>query len=348
MVPLPRLPDGDAVKVAVVGVGYWGPNIVRNLQHVEVCEGVVAFDLDESRLKGIARNYPSTTLATDLDEVLSDPDVGAVIVATPVITHADLARRILDAGKSVLVEKPLAATSAEAQDVVEAARSRGLLAMAGHTFLYSPPVQAVARLIREGVLGTPLYVQSSRVNLGIHRSDIDVLWDLAPHDLSILWSWLGEHPVRVSATGRSSNGGAADVAFLDLEYPSGCLANVHLSWLAPTKVRRMTLVGSRRMVVYEDTNTEEPIRIYDSGAEPPDPDDMNAPGGSFTWTYRTGDVVAPRLDSWEPLKAELEDVLSRVARGETPDEREEAAVKVVATIEAAERSLVQSGLPVDV
>jgi predicted dehydrogenase len=336
------------MKVAVVGVGYWGPNIVRNLQHVDVCEAVVAFDLDESRLKGIARHYPSTTLATDLDQVLADPGVGAVIVATPVVTHAELAHRVLDAGKSVLVEKPLAATASEARGVVEFARSRGLLAMAGHTFLYSPPVQAVARLIREGVLGVPLYVQSSRVNLGIHRSDIDVLWDLAPHDLSILWSWLGEHPVRVSAMGRSSNGGAADVAFLDLEYPSGCLANVHLSWLAPTKVRRMTLVGSRRMVVYEDTNTEEPIRIYDSGAEPPDPDDMNAPGGPFTWTYRTGDVVAPRLDSWEPLKAELDDFLSRVARGETPDEREEAAVAVVATIEAAERSLAQSGLPVDV
>jgi predicted dehydrogenase len=342
------LGSGAPVKVAVVGVGYWGPNIVRNLQHVDVCEGVVAFDLDESRLKGISRHYPSTTLAGDLDQILRDPDVGAVVVATPVVTHADVATQVLEAGKSVLVEKPLAATSSEARAVVDLARSRGLLAMAGHTFLYSPPVQAVARLIREGVIGTPLYVQSSRVNLGIHRSDIDVLWDLAPHDLSILWSWLGEHPVRVSAVGRSSSGGAADVVFLDLEYPSGCLANVHLSWLAPTKVRRMTLVGSRRMVVYEDTNADEPIRIYDSGAEPPDPDDLTAPGSSFQWTYRTGDVVSPRLDSWEPLKVELEDFLSRVARGEGPDEREEAAIQVVAAIEAAERSLAQNGLPVDV
>jgi predicted dehydrogenase len=334
------------MKVGVIGVGYWGPNIVRNLLQIDVCEQVVAFDLDESRLKGIARHYPSTVVATELDDVLGDPDVQAVVVATPVVTHAPLASRVLEAGKSVLVEKPLAATSSEARSMVDLARERGLLVMAGHTFLYSPPVQAVARLIREGVVGTPLYVQSSRVNLGIHRSDIDVVWDLAPHDLSILWSWLNEHPVRVSAVGRSSNGGAADVAFLDLEYPSGCLANIHLSWLAPTKMRRMTLVGSRRMIVYEDTNTEEPVRIFDSGAEPPDPDDLNAPGGSFTWTYRTGDVVSPRLDSWEPLRAELEDFLSRVARGETPDEREAAAVGVVATIEAAERSLEQGGLPV--
>jgi predicted dehydrogenase len=287
-------------------------------------------------------------VATELEEILGDPDVRAVIVATPVVTHAELAGRALEAGKSVLVEKPLAATSSEARSMVDLARERGLLVMAGHTFLYSPPVQAVARLIREGIVGQPLYVQSSRVNLGIHRSDIDVIWDLAPHDLSILWSWLNEHPVRVSAMGRSSNGQAADVAFLDLEYPSGCLANVHLSWLAPTKMRRMTLVGSRRMVVYEDTNTEEPVRIFDSGAEPPDPDDLNAPGGSFTWTYRTGDVVSPRLDSWEPLRAELEDFLSRVARDERPDEREEAAIGVVATIEAAERSLEQGGIPVAV
>jgi predicted dehydrogenase len=334
------------MKVGVIGVGYWGPNIVRNLLQIDVCEQVVAFDLDESRLKGIVRHYPSTVVATELDDVLGDPDLQAVIVATPVVTHAALAGRALEAGKSVLVEKPLAATSAEARSMVDLASERGLLVMAGHTFLYSPPVQAVARLIHEGIVGKPLYVQSSRVNLGIHRSDIDVVWDLAPHDLSILWSWLHEHPTRVSAVGRSSSGGAADVAFLDLEYPSGCLANVHLSWLAPTKMRRMTLVGSRRMVVYEDTNTEEPVRIFDSGAEPPDPDDLNAPGGSFTWTYRTGDVVSPRLDSWEPLRAELEDFLSRVAHGETPDEREAAAVGVVATIEAAERSLEQGGLPV--
>ena len=336
------------MKIAVVGVGYWGPNIVRNLHHIDICEQVVAYDIDESRLKGIARHYPATSLSMDLQEILGDPEVTAVVIATPVVTHAELAREALAAGKNVLVEKPLAATSEEAREIVSMARREGLLVMAGHTFLYSPPVQAVERLIREGALGRPLYVQSSRVNLGIHRSDIDVVWDLAPHDLSILWAWLGEHPVTVSAIGRSSNGRAADVAFLDLEYPSGCLANVHLSWLAPTKVRRMTLVGSRRMVVYEDTSTEEPIRIYDSGADPPDPDDLNAPSGPFTWTYRTGDVVSPRLDSWEPLKAELEDFLGRVVRGETPDQREEAAVQVVAAIEAAERSLAEGGRPVSV
>lgn len=334
------------MKVGVVGVGYWGPNIIRNLQYIDACEQIVALDLDEGRLKGIVRLYPSTCVAKNLDEILNDPEVGAMVVATPVATHAQLATRALEAGKSVLVEKPLAVTSSQARSLVDLARARGLFLMAGHTFLYSPPVQAVASLIREGAIGEPLYVQSSRVNLGIHRSDIDVVWDLAPHDLSILWSWLNEHPVSVSAVGRSSNGGAVSVAFLHLVYPSGCLANVELSWLAPTKVRRMTLVGSRRMVVYEDTNTDEPVRIFDSGADPPDPDDLKATTGSFTWTYRTGDVVSPRLDSWEPLRAELEDFLSRTARGEVPGEREEAAIAIVATIEAVERSLNQGGQPV--
>ncbi len=334
------------MKVAVVGVGYWGPNLVRNLHQIDACEQVIACDLDESRLKGIVRHYPSTAVARDLDQVLSDPGIGAVVIATPVKTHAELAAKALEAGKSVLVEKPLAISSSAARSLVDLARARRLLIMAGHTFLFSPPVQRVKRLIEAGEIGAPLYVHSSRVNLGIHRSDVNVVWDLAPHDLSILWSWLGEHPESVSAVGRSRDGSPADVAFLDLSYPSGCLANLHLSWLAPTKVRRMTLVGSRRMVVYEDTNIEEPLRIYDSGAEPPDPDDMNAPGGGFTWTYRTGDVVSPRIDSWEPLRAELEDFLGRASRGETPDEREDAAVQLVAVIEAAERSMAQGGAPV--
>jgi predicted dehydrogenase len=332
------------MKVAVVGVGYWGPNIVRNLQQIDTCEQVVAFDLDEARLKGIVKHYPATQVAPAFDDVLHDPDIRAMVVATPVATHAKLAGAALEAGKSVLVEKPLALTSQDARHLVDLARERGQTLMAGHTFLFSPPVQAVAKLIDDGTVGRPLYIQSSRVNLGIHRSDVDVIWDLAPHDRSILWSWLKEHPVRVSAMGRSSNHRAADVAFINLEYASGMLANLHLSWLAPIKTRRMTIVGSKRMVVYEDTNTEEPIRIFDTGAEPPDPDDLNAPAG-FTWTYRTGDVVSPRLTSWEPLRAELEDFLGRVARGETPDEREDAAVQVVSTIEAAERSLAAGGAP---
>jgi predicted dehydrogenase len=336
------------MRVGVIGVGYWGPNIVRNLHAIDACDGVVAFDIDDSRLQGIVHHYPATHVARTLEDVLDDPGIAAVVIATPVVTHAELAKRALAAGKSVLVEKPLAVTTRDAREIVGLARERGSLVMAGHTFLFSPPVQAVARLIRAGEIGAPLYVQSSRVNLGIHRSDVDVIWDLAPHDLSILRAWLGADPVRVSALSGSHAGDRADFAFIDLQYESGCLASLHLSWLAPTKVRRMTLVGSRKMVVYEDTNTEEPVRVYESGALPPDPDDLSAPAGGFTWTYRTGDVVAPRLDSWEPLRAELERFLARVAAGETPDEQEEAAIGVVSVIEAAERSVSFGGVPVKV
>jgi predicted dehydrogenase len=334
------------VKVAVIGLGYWGPNLVRNLHSTDAAPQVVACDVDEARVKAVIRQYPGTLGLTDYADVLSDPAVDAVVIATPVGTHASLSAMALDAGKSVLVEKPLATSEIDARGLVEQASKRRLLVMAGHTFLYSPPVQAVRRLIERGDIGDPLYVQSSRVNLGIHRSDVSVIWDLAPHDLAILQAWLGESPIQVAAHGRSTYGrGPTDVAFVDLQFPSGCVANLHLSWLAPTKIRRMTLVGTRRMVVYEDTKSDEPVKVYDKGVSVlPDPQDF----GEYRLTYRTGDVVAPRVDPLEPLRAELEDFLGRVARGETPDEREDAAVSIVATLERAERSLAEQGLPVAV
>lgn len=242
---------------------------------------------------------------------------------------------------SVLVEKPFACSLAEGRILIDRARERGVLAMAAHTFLYSPAVQVVGRMIRSGEIGDPLYLQASRVNLGIHQSDVSVVWDLAPHDLSILRSWIGEPPEWVSAIGRSTHGTSrADVAFIDVGFPSGCIANLHLSWLAPTKVRRMTVVGSKKMVVYEDTNYEEPVKIYNKGmAALPDPKDF----GQFKATYRLGDVSSPHIEALEPLRAEVDDFLARVAAGEIPDEREETALEVVAITEAAEHSLARGG-----
>lgn len=333
------------MKIAVVGLGYWGPQLVRNLTYLEQCSQLVACDLDETKVKSICRQYPGVVGATDYDELLRDPDLNAVVLATPVRTHAPLARRALDAGLNVLVEKPLATSFDDAAGLIQTAEDKGLLVMAGHTFLHSPAVQAVASLIERGEVGKPLYVQSSRVNLGIHQSDVSVIWDLAPHDLSILVYWLKERPVSVSAMGKSVHGvGPADVAFVDLQFPSGCIANIHLSWLAPTKMRRTTLVGDKRMVVYEDTNVEEPVKLYDKGVNLPDPEDF----GQYKTSYRSGDVIAPRIDSWEPLRAELAEFLGRVGRGETPNGREETALSVVATIEAAERSLAESGAVIPV
>ena len=333
------------MKTAVVGLGYWGPQLVRNLTYLEQCSQVVACDLDETRVKAICRQYPGVTGAGDYEELLTDPELKAVVLATPVRTHAPLASKALEAGVNVLVEKPLATSFDDASRLISTAEDKGLLIMAGHTFLHSPAVQAVDELIQRGDVGKPLYAQSSRVNLGIHQSDVSVIWDLAPHDLSILIYWLKERPISVSATGKSVHGvGPADVAFVDLHFPSGCIANIHLSWLAPTKMRRTTLVGDKRMVVYEDTNVEEPVKLYDKGVNMPDPEDF----GQYKTSYRAGDVISPRVGSWEPLRAELDEFLGRVARGETPNGREATALSVVATIEAAEQSLAENGAVVEV
>jgi predicted dehydrogenase len=333
------------MKIAVVGLGYWGPQLVRNLTYLEQCSQVVACDLDETRVKSICRQYPGVTGAGDYEELLTDPELKAVVLATPVRTHAPLASKALEAGVNVLVEKPLATSFDDASRLISTAEDKGLLVMAGHTFLHSPAVQAVDELIQRGDVGKPLYAQSSRVNLGIHQSDVSVIWDLAPHDLSILIYWLKERPISVSATGKSVHGvGPADVAFVDLHFPSGCIANIHLSWLAPTKMRRTTLVGDKRMVVYEDTNVEEPVKLYDKGVNMPDPEDF----GQYKTSYRAGDVISPRVGSWEPLRAELDEFLGRVARGETPNGREATALSVVATIEAAEQSLAENGAVVEV
>lgn len=323
-----------------MGLGYWGPQLLRNLHFLDRCTSIVACDVNEAKLKNALRQFPATEGTTDIKDVLSDPEVVAVVLATPVATHAGLGELTLAADKNVLIEKPLAATFKEAQQLIQQARERNLVVMAGHTFLFSPAVRSVRQMLDADELGTVLYAQSSRVNLGLHQSDVSVISDLAPHDLSILRYWVGERPQWVSAQGRSSHGvGPADVAFIDVGFPSGCIANIHLSWLAPTKVRRTTLVGSKRMVVYEDTNHEEPIKVYDKGVELPNPEDF----GEFQATYRLGNIVSPRVESREPLRAQLDEFLYRVAEGEGPDEREDAALDVVAATEAAERSLLANG-----
>ena len=331
------------MKVAVVGLGYWGPNHVRNLLAIESCTEILAVDLDLARAQKVAAAHTSISALSDVEVAFEDPDVVAVIISTPVFTHGDLACRALEAGKSVLVEKPLTTSRAGATALVDLAESRGLLVTAGHTFLFSPPVMAVTEMVRRGELGELLYLQGSRVNLGIHNSEVSVLWDLAPHDLSILLDWVGERPSRVAASGRASiPGHPPDVAFVDVEFPSGFVANLHLSWLAPTKIRRMTLVGTRRMVVYEDTHPEEPVKVYDKGVDLPDPQDF----GEYRLTYRTGDVISPRVPVWEPLQRELEDFLARVEAKEVPDVREQRVVDIIGVIEAAETSLRTGGEPV--
>lgn len=328
------------MRTAVVGLGYWGPNHVRNLLALEGCDEIVAVDVDLDRAQAAARTHKAVSASCDIDAVLADDTLDAVVLSTPVMSHAALARKVLEAGKSVLVEKPLATSRTEAAALVALARERGLMLASGHTFLHSPAVVTVRELITAGELGDLLYLQGSRVNLGIHNSEVSVLWDLAPHDLSILLDWVDESPSGVSAVGRATMPGRpADVAFIDLTFPSGFVANLHLSWLAPTKIRRMTLVGTRKMVIYEDTHTEEPVKIYDKGVDLAPPEDF----GEYQLTYRTGSVVAPRIPVWEPLRRQLEEFLSRVDKGEVPDAREDRVVDIIGVVEAAELSLNEHG-----
>jgi len=332
------------LRVAVVGLGYWGPNLVRNLHEVEGSEVSHVCDLRVDALEGIGRRYPAVSLTTRFGDVLDDSTVDAVVIATPVSTHYKLADAALEAGKHVLVEKPLAASSQEARALIERARERGLILMPGHTFLYSPPVIMIRELIEAGELGEIFFVSMSRVNLGLHQPDVSVIWDLGPHDFSILRYWLGEMPTHVSALSRDCiRPGTPDVAFINLEFGSGTVAHVELSWLAPSKLRRTTIVGSRKMVVYDDMSAE-PVRVFDSGVTFDDPQTF----GEYRLSYRTGDIVSPRIQSSEPLFLELSDFCSAISNASRPRSYDELGLDVVRVIEAAERSLVASGSKVPV
>jgi predicted dehydrogenase len=327
------------VRVAVVGLGYWGPNLARNLQERTEAELVALCDVSDQQLAKHGRRHPGARLYTSLDDLLADPDVEAVAVATPVSTHHRIAALALLAGKHVFVEKPLAASSAEAQDLIELARRQRLVLMPGHTFLYSPPVRRIAALIESGELGEIYFVSTSRVNLGLHQADTSVAWDLGPHDFSILRYWLGETPSHASALTRSCIfPGTADVAFISLEFPSGTIAHVELSWLAPGKLRRTAIVGSRKMVVYDDTSNE-PVRVFDSGVMLKDP----ATFGEYQLTYRTGDITSLHVDAAEPLGVEMQDFCNAIRLGTVPVSSAEIGLEVVRMIEAVDRSLDHDG-----
>jgi predicted dehydrogenase len=331
--------DWAEVRTAVVGLGYWGPNLVRNLNDLSAAELLSVCDARVDALQPISRRYPAVNATTCFDDVLEDPAIEAVVVATPVATHHDLAAAALEAGKHVFVEKPLAASTGEALHLVELARTRDLVLMPGHTFLYSPPVNTVKDLIVSGDLGEIYFVSTSRVNLGLHQPDVSVAWDLGPHDFSILRYWLDETPRYVSATSRACIfPSVPDVAFINLEFDSGVIAHVELSWLAPSKLRRTTIAASQKMVVYDDTSNE-PVRIFDSGVVPRDPQSF----GEYQLGYRTGDIVSPHVGVAEPLSLELADFCNAIREGSTPRSSAAVGLEVVRIVEAVCDSLAAAG-----
>src|SRR5581483_2209452 len=260
------------------------------------------------------RRYPAVGTTESYADILSDPSIEAVVIATPVSTHHPLAAAALRAGKHVFIEKPLAASTEEAAELIELAEARDLVVMPGHTFLYSPPVETIRQIIQSGELGEIYFISTSRVNLGLHQSDVSVVWDLGPHDFSILHYWLGETPAYVSALTRGCvMPDTPDIAFVNLEFPSQTVAHVELSWLAPSKLRRTTIVGSQKMIVYDDTSNE-PVRVFDSGVDLPDPGSF----GEHKMSYRTGDIVSPKIAASEPLLLEMQDFSTAIRNGGTP------------------------------
>jgi predicted dehydrogenase len=332
------------VRIAVVGLGYWGPNLIRNISEFPGAEAVMACDLRPDVLEAIGRRYPAVETTTSFVDVLADPRVEAVVIATPVSKHHAMAAAALNAGKHVFVEKPLAASSEESLDLIERADRADLVLMPGHTFLYSPPVMMVRRMIETGELGDIYFISTSRVNLGLHQPDVSVAWDLGPHDFSILRYWLDESPSHASAMSRGCIiPTIPDVAFINLEFPSGTVAHVELSWLAPSKLRRTTVVGSRKMVVYDDTSAE-PVRVFDSGAVLPNPETF----GEYKLTYRTGDILSPHVEVTEPLYREIEDFCSAIRTGTIPRSSAELGMEVVRMIEAVDASLEASGARIEI
>jgi protoporphyrinogen oxidase/predicted dehydrogenase len=332
------------LRIGVAGLGYWGPNLVRNLVDSQSFAVGYLCDLRSQPLEALSRRYPGIPCGMDFEQMLQDESLDAVAIATPVSTHFSLARSALHSGKHVFVEKPLAASSQQVEQLSELAAEQGLVLMPGHTFLYSPAVTTIKSLIDGDELGEIYFISSSRVNLGLHQPDVSVVWDLGPHDFSILRYWLDSLPAEVSAVSRSCLlPQVPDVSFINLRYPSGTLAHVELSWLSPSKLRRTAIVGSEKMVVYDDTSNES-VRIFDSGAKIPDPETF----GEYQLSYRTGDIVSPRIEATEPLSLELADFAKAILKGTTPESSAAVGLDVVRTIEAVDRSLANRGIPVSV
>lgn len=309
----------EIMKIAQIGCGYWGPNLLRNLVANKECQVKTLVDLEQQRRDFVKNQYPSVDVTDNVQHVFSDSSIDAVVIATPAATHFDLTIEALESGMHVLAEKPMAMKIEEVEEIDALAQKKKLVVMAGHTFIYNAAVRYLKKLIDSGELGDIRYIYSQRLNLGRIRSDVDALWNFAPHDISIIQYWLGD-PVPVSVTQSGMDyvqTGVNDVVFLNLIYPDNVMANIHVSWLDPHKVRRMTVVGSRKMVVYDDI-AENKITIYDKGIDRMavlgEHMDFDSPG-KISFSHRSGDVIMPKIEWKEPLKVEIEHFVDCIQNG---------------------------------
>jgi predicted dehydrogenase len=332
----------EPLHVAVIGAGYWGPNLIRNFEACPVTDLRTVCDLDLERARRVLGRHSTVTATTSLDEVLADSDIEAVAVATPARTHLEVVLAALEAGKHVLVEKPLAASVAEGRKLVEAAAARDLVLMCDHTYCYTPAVAKIREFVQAGELGEIQWVDSVRINLGIVQKDVDVLWDLAPHDLSILEFILpdGREPLAVAAHGADPIGaGRSCVGYLTLPLRHGAIAHVHVNWLSPTKIRTTVIGGSKRTLVWDDLNPSQRISVYDRGVDLTESNVSGELRREALVSYRMGDMLAPALHEGEALQKVVTEFATSVREGRAPLTDGQAGLRVLRVLEAASESL---------
>jgi predicted dehydrogenase len=350
--PLPTTPEpskkpkrhadrsaANLVRVGVIGYGYWGPNIVRNLHSVDDCRVAAICDKNPAALQRASKIYPGVELTTEIPELLTSTEIDAIAVVTPVWTHFELAKSALENGKHVFVEKPFTSTTQQAEQLIELADRKRLKIMVDHTFLFCGAVRKIRQLVDDGSLGSLYYFDSTRVNLGLFQHDVNVVWDLAPHDLSVMDYIIREKPEAVVATGGRHLNGLADVAFITVYFPRNVIAHINVNWLSPVKVRTTLIGGEKKMVVWNDLEADEKVKVYDKGVE------MTNGRGVYDLlvSYRSGDVLAPRVEQTEALKVELEYFIDCIANDHAPFNGGEAGLRVVKILEAADRSLKERG-----
>lgn len=327
------------VRVGVIGYGYWGPNIARNIHALEHCELAAICDRSLGALQRARRTYPGVYLTTDLADVLTAPDIDAVAVITPVWTHFELAKAALENGKHVFVEKPFTSTSEQAEELIELAEKKNLKIMVDHTFLFGGPVRKIRELIDAGALGPLYYFDSTRVNLGLFQHDVSVVWDLAPHDLSIMDYVIAEKPEAVVATGGKHLNGHADMAFITIYFPRDIIAHINVNWLSPVKVRTTLIGGKDKMLVWNDLEADEKIKVYDKGVQITNGQSVY----DLLVSYRSGDVWSPKVEQTEALKVELDHFVDCIRSDKTPSNDGVAGLRVVRLLEAADVSLRDRG-----
>jgi predicted dehydrogenase len=336
---LPQSGDEAVVKFGVIGYGYWGPNVVRNLDHLDAAELVAICDKTPTARRKAVKAYPDVHVTADPAELLASPEIDAIAVVTPVWTHYELAKAALLNGKHVFVEKPFTSTAAQAEELIELAARKNLKIMVDHTFLFTGAVQKIKKLLQEGALGKLYYYDSTRVNLGLFQHDVNVVWDLAPHDLSIIDHLIHMTPEAISATGQTHLNGHEDVAFITLYFPEKVIAHINVNWLSPVKVRTTLIGGEKKMLVWNDLEADEKIKIYDKGVQ------ITSREGLYNLlvNYRSGDMWAPQIEQVEALTQELAYFTECIVKDKNPVNDGAAGLRVVRMLEAANKSISKQG-----